>query len=261
MIFPKKLVDRVRHFLGLNMYEAQIWLALLAHGIASAGELADSANVPRSRAYDILESLRKKGLVVLKEEGRPAKYMAVPPAQALENLKKFYEEEAEVNKANLEKLLDAPAFKRLQDIYKKGAQLLELPELVGLVREKANVFRHLHTLIRNANKELRIMAMPEDVKELVENHMDALKAAAARGVKIKLLVPEGTEVGELAKIAEVRYTKAPITRALVKDGNEVVMLFLNPREAHPAFESGVWASSAYLANTFNKLFEEAWKNA
>ena len=87
MIIPRNLVERVKHFLGLNQYETQIWLALLNSGIATAGELAEAAGVPRSRSYDVLESLAKKGLVVIKAEGRPIKYVAVPPEQALENLK------------------------------------------------------------------------------------------------------------------------------------------------------------------------------
>ena len=46
MIIPKRVVGRVKHFIGLNLYETQIWLALLSHGVATAGELAEAAGVP-----------------------------------------------------------------------------------------------------------------------------------------------------------------------------------------------------------------------
>ena len=65
---------------GLNTYEARIWAALLSRGVSTAGELSDIANVPRSRSYDVLESLEKKGFVVMKV-GKPIKYLAIPPKE------------------------------------------------------------------------------------------------------------------------------------------------------------------------------------
>jgi len=53
--------------LGLNSYEVKIWTALLSRGVSTAGELSDIANVPRSRSYDVLESLEKKGFVKTKK--------------------------------------------------------------------------------------------------------------------------------------------------------------------------------------------------
>ena len=65
------LMDLKKHF-RLNIYEAKIWTALLSRGIASAGELADISGVPRSRCYDVLESLEKKGFIIMKI-GKPIK--------------------------------------------------------------------------------------------------------------------------------------------------------------------------------------------
>ena len=72
----------------------KIWTALLSRGVSTAGELSDIANVPRSRSYDVLESLEKKGFVVM-ELGKPIKYLAVPPKEVLENIKKKVEQSAE----------------------------------------------------------------------------------------------------------------------------------------------------------------------
>jgi len=41
------------------------------------------SNVPRSRTYDVLESLEKKGFVVMKL-GKPIKYIALPPEEVIE---------------------------------------------------------------------------------------------------------------------------------------------------------------------------------
>lgn len=259
MIIPRKIVDRVKHFIGLNLYETQIWLALLSHGVATAGELAESAGVPRSRSYDVLESLSKKGLTVVKSEGRPLKYMTVPPEAALENLKRYYEMSNEGAKDTLESLKSGAVLKELSEIYRKGEMVMELPELIGLVREKNNVFSHFSTMLNRSKKFVRIMAMPSDVKELNKFYLNDLRQAKARGVSVQILIPKGTEAGEIAKFAEVKTAEKPITRAVVADGKEALVLFMDPEEIHPTFDSGVWVNSSYVTKTMEKLFDGAWE--
>src|SRR3989337_1255959 len=86
MILQRELLNKLKDF-GLNNYESKVWAALLSRGVSTAGELSDIANVPRSRSYDVLESLEKKGFVVMKL-GKPIKYIAVPPSEAVERVKK-----------------------------------------------------------------------------------------------------------------------------------------------------------------------------
>ena len=93
IIVSKELIEKLKVF-GLNSYEAKIWTALLSRGVSTAGELSDIANVPRSRAYDILESLEKKGFIVSKI-GKPIKYIAISPEEVIERVKKNMKKEAE----------------------------------------------------------------------------------------------------------------------------------------------------------------------
>ena len=66
MIVKDEFLSKLRRYFSLNLYEVKIWTALLSRGVSTAGELSDIANVPRSRSYDVLESLEKKGFVVMK---------------------------------------------------------------------------------------------------------------------------------------------------------------------------------------------------
>ena len=68
--------------IGLSKYEASAYLALLGHDDSTAVEVADRARVPRQRIYDVLTSLRDKGLIVIRD-GRPARHSARPPSVAL----------------------------------------------------------------------------------------------------------------------------------------------------------------------------------
>ncbi|MEM4263389.1 MAG: helix-turn-helix domain-containing protein, partial [Candidatus Woesearchaeota archaeon] len=94
MIVKEEFLSKLRRIFSLNLYEVKIWAALLSRGVATAGELSDIANVPRSRSYDVLESLEKKGFVVMKL-GKPIKYIAVPPSEVLERVKKTVIEDAD----------------------------------------------------------------------------------------------------------------------------------------------------------------------
>src|SRR3970282_1923972 len=94
MIVKEEFLSKIRRYFVLNLYEAKIWTALLSRGVATAGELSDIANVPRSRSYDVLESLERKGFVIMKL-GKPIKYIAVPPAEVLERVKKAVKDDAD----------------------------------------------------------------------------------------------------------------------------------------------------------------------
>ncbi len=63
MIVKEEFLSKLRQLFNLNLYEVKIWTALLSRGISTAGELSEIGDVPRSRTYDVLESLEKKGSV------------------------------------------------------------------------------------------------------------------------------------------------------------------------------------------------------
>src|SRR3990167_4807938 len=86
MMIRSELVKRIKEYFNLNIYETKVWIALLSRGIASAGEIATISGVPRSRTYDVLESLEKRGFAIVKI-GKPVKYIAVKPVEVLEKMK------------------------------------------------------------------------------------------------------------------------------------------------------------------------------
>ena len=67
MIVKEEFMGKLRRHFNLNLYEVRIWTALLSRGVSTAGELSSISDVPRSRTYDILESLEKKGFNIIKK--------------------------------------------------------------------------------------------------------------------------------------------------------------------------------------------------
>ena len=86
MIMKQDIVKKIKEYFNLNIYETKVWVALLSKGIASAGEIAEISGVPRSRTYDVLESLEKSGFAIIKI-GKPVKYIAVKPVEVIEKIK------------------------------------------------------------------------------------------------------------------------------------------------------------------------------
>jgi len=76
--------------LGLNSYERKLYVVLLAKGTSSAGTLSELSGVPRSRTYDVLESLADKGFVVI-QSNKPLRYVAVRPKEALDRFDEINE--------------------------------------------------------------------------------------------------------------------------------------------------------------------------
>ncbi|MFA6358947.1 MAG: helix-turn-helix domain-containing protein, partial [Candidatus Omnitrophota bacterium] len=87
MIVKEEFLSRLRKIFDLNLYEVKVWSALLSRGTSTAGELSTISDVPRSRTYDILESLEKKGFIVMKL-GKPIKFVALKPEEVIERVKK-----------------------------------------------------------------------------------------------------------------------------------------------------------------------------
>src|SRR5512144_2946162 len=115
MIVKDEFLSKLRRYFNLNLYEVKIWTALLSRGVSTAGELSDIANVPRSRSYDILESLEKKGFVVMKL-GKPIKYIAVQPAEVVERVKKNMKQEADDSIKRLEDLKKTDVIQELNSL-------------------------------------------------------------------------------------------------------------------------------------------------
>ncbi|MFQ5910700.1 MAG: TrmB family transcriptional regulator [Thermoplasmata archaeon] len=84
------LVEKLRR-LGLTRYEAKAYLSLLKDNLSSAVKLSEKSEVPRTRIYAVLESLRDKGWVRV-YSGMPILFRAIRPDGVLAKVKENYED-------------------------------------------------------------------------------------------------------------------------------------------------------------------------
>jgi len=262
MIVKEEFLSKLRRYFSLNLYEVKIWAALLSRGVSTAGELSDIANVPRSRSYDVLESLEKKGFVVMKL-GKPIKYLAVPPGEVLERVKKNMKEEAHEKVNRLDELKNTEILNELNALHTQGVELVEPTDLSGSLRGRHNLYNHLELTIRNAEESVIIMTTTQGLMRKVEGLKPTFEKIKKRGVKIQIAAPITKEAMPAAKdisdVAEVRDTPSK-ARFTVVDGKEIIFMVIDDSEVHPTYDIGIWVNTPFFANAMKELFDLAWKD-
>ncbi|MBI2056710.1 TrmB family transcriptional regulator [Candidatus Pacearchaeota archaeon] len=211
MIVRDEFLSRLRKIFDLNLYEVKVWTALLSRGTSTAGELSNISDVPRSRTYDILESLEKKGFIVMKL-GKPIKFVALKPEEVVERVKKNLVKYTQERTKRLETLKGDEVLTELTELFTKGIKFVEPSDLSGSLRGRQNLYNHLDMMLRDAEKTITIVTTAEGLNRKFEALMPALEKCRKRGVKIRIAAPINKNNIKVAKdlksVAEVFFSQA-----------------------------------------------------
>ncbi|HPD81696.1 MAG TPA: helix-turn-helix domain-containing protein [Candidatus Pacearchaeota archaeon] len=262
MIVKDEFLSRLRKIFDLNLYEVKVWTALLSRGTSTAGELSNISDVPRSRTYDILESLEKKGFIVMKL-GKPIKFVALKPEEVVERVKKNLVKYAQERTKRLETLKDDEVLEELNGLFTKGIKFVEPSELSGSLKGRQNLYNHLDMMIRDAEKTVTIVTTAEGLNRKLEALMPVLEKSKKRGVRIRIAAPVNNNnikvARELKKVAEVRNMEKIKARFTIVDSNQIMFMLLDDEKFHPNYDIGVWINTEFFAQSLEQMFELAWK--
>ena len=249
------LLDLKKHF-RLNIYEAKIWTALLSRGIASAGELADISGVPRSRCYDVLESLEKKGFIIMKI-GKPIKYLAVKPEVILERVKRNIKEQADELSMQMESIKETDEFKELELLHKTGVQHVDISSISKSIVGRATINKYVKEMIPQAKSNIFIVATQQHLERNVKLLKNFMPNFEKKGLKVKLYGPYNKNiVKKLQNVEHVEHN--PSTSFITIDSKEMLFMVSNDSVA-PDYEVAIWIDSPFFVNAVNVLFEESLK--
>jgi sugar-specific transcriptional regulator TrmB len=267
MLASAKVFDALKG-IGLNLYERRLWVALLARGTSTAGELSEIANVPRSRTYDVLQSLAEKGFVIV-QTSKPIRYVAVKPEESLERAKKKIEENLKETIERIDDLKGSPIIRELNDVFNQGMKMVSPEEITGALKGRYSFHQQMDTMFRDANKHINIVTTPEGLKELLEGHIDSLKKAKDKGVDIKIATTgkEGAldAVKALGSVADIRVLddkEIPVSgRFTVVDSKQFVFS-LTDTKVHSTQDMAFWTKSEHASkDVIEPLFKLVWKNS
>jgi sugar-specific transcriptional regulator TrmB len=255
MLIKQELITKIRDYFDLNIYETKVWLALLGKGIASAGEIARISRVPRSRTYDVLETLEKKGFAIVKL-GKPVKYIGVKPKIILEKLKNNVRKNAEERIESLLKIKDTDEFTKLEELYKGGLSPVKREDISAALNGRSNISNYLREILQNAEKEVMICTNAEEIKlktKLFQQTFDILKK---ENIRVKFAL-SGSD--DLIKQIENKFNRK-IKRVnidakfFIIDRKEI--LFYLSKDSNKE-DIAIWINSEFFAKAFASLFDKA----
>jgi len=263
MIVKDEFLSRLRKIFDLNLYEVKVWTALLSRGTSTAGELSSISDVPRSRTYDILESLEKKGFIIMKL-GKPIKFVALKPDEVVERVKKNLVKHVQERTTRLEKLKGDEVLLELNSLFTQGIKFVEPTDLSGSMRGRQNIYNHLDMMIRDAERTITIVTTADGLNRKLEALMPSLEKCKKRGIKIRIAAPVDKNnykfAKEFKKIAEVKMLDKMKARFVIIDSSELMFMLLDDEKFHPNYDVGVWINTEFFAQTLEQLFELAWKD-
>ena len=263
MIVKDEFLSRLRKIFDLNLYEVKVWTALLSRGTSTAGELSNISDVPRSRTYDILESLDKKGFIVMKL-GKPIKFVALKPEEVIERVKKNLVKNAQEKTKRLETLKGDEVLSELNTLFTKGIKFVEPSDLSGSLRGRQNLYNHLDMMVRNAEKSVVIVTTKEGLNRKIEALLPSLEKCKKRGVKVRIAAPIDSNNIKVArdfkKVAEVKNMDKIKARFIIIDSNQIMFMLLDDEKFHPNYDVGVWINTEFFAQALEQFFDLAWKD-
>jgi sugar-specific transcriptional regulator TrmB len=202
---------------GLTEYEAKCYVALLRYGSMEGSEVAEKANVPKTRVYDSLRSLDEKNLVSKIQE-RPMKFSPVEPEKGL---KPLYEKEVERLNHLEEKALDS-----LQSV--EGERELEsgIEKKVDVVHGEEEFFEQCFQRIQEATDKVYVMGVGRDPPRKLNLEVRKLME---RGVEARFLTTKYDE--ENRERVEKFREETGIDMRIYPEGPKFAFYIIDNREA------------------------------
>jgi len=252
MIVQTNFLTKIKKDFNLNIYEAKIWTALLSRGMATAGELADISAVPRSRCYDVLESLEKKNFIVMKI-GKPIRYIAVKPDEIIERVRKSIEKDVELSLRMMEDVRATNVFKELELLHKTGIEKINPEDLSNSIKGRENINYHLKNMVSNAKKSVLILTTQKGFKRKMKLLGNTLSVLNRRRVKVNVVAPVDDKTANKLKFTKLKNVD-PKARFVSVD-NEQMLFMLADDSVNPTYDTAVWIKSPYMTSSMERLFE------
>jgi len=255
MLVKQELINKIKDYFDLNIYETKVWLALLGKGTASAGEIAEMSGVPRSRTYDVLESLEKKGFAIVKI-GKPVRYIGVKPRMILEKLKNDVRRNAEEKIVDLSNIKTTEEFTKLEDLYKTGIAPIKGEDITAALQGRLNISNHLKEVLQNSEKEVIICTSADEIKSKLKLFQQTFVNLNKANIKINIALSGDEElIKQLEKALNVKIKATNLnTKFFIVDRRE--MLFYISKGGDKE-DVAIWLNSEFFAQAFATLFEQA----
>jgi len=232
---------------GLSKYEAQAYVALIAKGTISAGDLAYYSEIPRTKIYPTLLKLENKKLVII-SKSKPIMCTAISPEDAFDGI--IHEQ---INKVNAMNTLISNLKKASEESRKtRGSEEKRYFHLSA-----NNVLSQLQTMIEGSKSSIRIMTDQWGFGLLAECK-EQLLSVLRRNLDVKVLVASSQICSESFRVIPdgVEIRASDITQnCFIFDETELLLI------DNSNGKGAIFSSTDILGINQEKVFSNIWKNA
>lgn len=252
--------------LGLNRYEAAVYLSLIERGDYAPASLAQRAQIPRQRIYDVLNSLEEKGFCTLKST-RPRLYGAVDPSTALAHYYSGRERELHEELARIKNQASA-TIDSLAPLYSAGLRESDPFQYLEVLRTSNSMARRALELAMAAKSYANsFVKLPFVLSN--EQNIQFIHEPLSRGVRYRSIYEQAAletpEVAELARTChelgqQIRTCQHLPVKMHAFDGKQALLSLQDPVGGKPSFTALV-THHVGMVESLNIAFETLWNTA
>ena len=235
--------------IGLTMYEAQAYVTLTSLIESTAFEIAEKSGIPRSKIYDVLNSLNKKNYIEI-EDGRPLTYIVKSPVEVLSR-----------EKDRIDNELD-DTISRLTNVYENGMSQVQAP--IWRIYGVEKIIDQETEIIKRAKNTVNMR-----IGFLFEGEGEALVKSfkRKRDLQINILASptcyinnEKFEIIEFFRENDINVQKAdiPFVKVMIADSREMLHTYTkfskDKRNVLPQTAIGIWNKYEEIAKNYDDRF-------
>jgi len=237
--------------LGLNKYEANVYLTLIAEGISTAKNISDITSIPYGKVYEIINSLSAKGFSMVLPT-KPMKYQAVSPKEAMTHAKKKMHSKFDK--------LEKQVVKELEPMFTESKKFNEPKSIFWVVNGRSNVIKKIDELIKKADESISIRTSANGLSRLII-HKDNLKEAKNRGVNISIagvINKENADEIKSLDFCDIKKIKKAENSLVTIDNKECLIVEPVPDDDDIVYgrDLGMWI----VSNSFTRFMDDLTSN-
>ena len=244
----EKILEKV----GLTKNESIVYLTLLKEGTSSTGNILKKSELNSGKIYEILESLKRKGLVSESIINNVKYYTSAPPSQILEYLNK-QKEELEKDELFIKKAI--PDLEKLRETKTKEIKSVTYTSFRGIKTAADEALEHM-----NSKQEILAMGVTEKKdKKFNEFWKQWTIRRTEKKITAKHLFSEkGDYFNEFRKMkyTEVKFLEGltPVTIDIFGEDRVLILNYNEPVSCIMIYDKNT-------ATSFINFFYQLWKIA
>lgn len=255
MLTTKNMINPLLE-LGLNKYEAKVYLTLIGEGISTAKNISDITGIPYGKVYEIINSLATKGFCAVLPS-KPMKCQAISPREAIITAKKNVEEKYQK--------LEKHVLEELEPMFTESKKFIEPKGVFWIINGRANVVKKIDELIQKAKKSINIQCSPNSLSRLIL-HKELLQEAQNRGITISIAGIMNKEILEEIKslnFCDIRRAKNADNNFFSIDNKECLIIEPIPDDDNIMYgrDLGMWVCSPSFTKFMDEFFTANFRKA